>query len=250
MNPKYIGILVIPLLLAGCGRQRPNVAAAADSGPAASATAPAPTAPAALPENPQGQSPIQSAVPAQAPPAISASADRVQVSQPLTIPAHTRIRVRLAEALDTRRVRPGQRFTAYLDDPIVIGDHMVVPKGTAFEGRITESRNSGRLKGRAYLGLTLDGFQYGGISYSIGTGIDVRASGSHKTRNLALIGGGTGTGAAIGAIAGGGVGAAIGAGAGAAAGTTAAIVSGKKIVRLPAETVLYFSLRSAVTVGT
>src|SRR5580704_1936146 len=113
MSTKYIGILVIPLLLAGCGRQRPDVAAAADSGPAVSATVPD-----AQPANPQGQSPIQAAIPAETPAAINSSADRVQVSQPLAIPAHTRIRVRLAETLDTRRVRPGQRFTAYLDDPI------------------------------------------------------------------------------------------------------------------------------------
>ena len=166
----------------------------------------------------------------------------------LTIPANTRFRVRLAETLNTKYSHDGQRFAAYLDEPIVSGDRVVVPKGTRFEGRVVEAKRSGRLKGRAYLGLTLDSFRLHGARYTVVTAPDFRSSSSHKRRNVAAIGGGSGAGAAIGAIAGGGIGAAIGAGAGAVAGTTTAIITGKKDVRLPVETPLVFSLRAPVAV--
>ena len=183
---------------------------------------------------------------------IGAPAPAAEAAAPapaVTIPAGTRIRVRLARALDTRVSRAGERFTAHLDEPIVSGDRVIVPKGTTFEGRVVESRNSGRLRGRAYLGVTLDAFRLHGATYRVATQADYRSSQSHKKRNLGWIGGGSGSGAAIGAIAGGGVGALIGAGAGAAAGTTGALITGRKSVRLPAETTLIFSLRSPVRLG-
>jgi hypothetical protein len=160
------------------------------------------------------------------------------------IPAGTRVRVRLAQALDTRYVRSGSGFTATLDEPIVEGNRVLVPKGTPFHGVVTESKKSGRFKGRAVLQVTLRSFRLHGVTYAVATASDSRASGSHKKRNLALIGGGTATGAGIGAIAGGGPGALIGAGAGAAAGATTEFITGKKNVRLPVETEMVFRLRA------
>jgi hypothetical protein len=135
---------------------------------------------------------------------------------------------------------------AYLAEPIVSGDRVVVPKGTVFLGHVIEARRSGRFKGRAYLGVTLDSFQLRGATYQIATAPDIRSSKSHKKRNLAIIGGGSGGGAAIGAAGGGGVGALIGAGAGAAAGATGAFFTGRRNVTLPVEAPLVFSLRTAV----
>jgi len=240
MSRKSICFLAGALLLAGCSRQPGrSTVPAASTGPGAATTAQAVSPPSGNPEPVEGPAPpVQATLPPQTPPNGPA----------VTIPARTRIRVRLAESLDTRNSRPGRRFVAYLDEPIVSGNLVVVPKGTTFDGHVTEAKNSGRLKGRAYLGVTLDSFQLQGTTYSIATHADVRSSRSHRKRNLALIGGGSGAGAAIGAVAGGGVGALIGAGAGAAAGTTGALITGRKHVRLPAETTLTFSLRSAVTV--
>ena len=165
------------------------------------------------------------------------------------IPAGTTVHVRLAQSIDTKRNRAGDYFPATLDSPIIVGDRVVVPKGTRFTGHITESRQSGRLKGRAALGLELDSFQLHGKTYRVATESTVRTSSNHKRRNLAFIGGGSGAGAGIGAIAGGGIGALIGAGAGAAAGTTTAIITGKKNVRLPVESPLVFSLHRPVKFG-
>ncbi len=182
---------------------------------------------------------------ASLPPVVGRPADAPAL---MTLPAGTRLRVRLGRTLDTRRSRPGEPFVAYLADPVISGNRVLVPKGTAFTGHVVESRNSGRLKGRAYLGITLDSFRLNSRTYKIITAADFRASQSHKQRNLAIIGGGAGTGAVIGAVAGGGVGAVVGAGAGAAAGTTAAFITGRKHVTVPVETPLLFSLHRAVTV--
>jgi len=240
MRMKFIGSLAIAFLLIGCNRQ-PKVHTASAAGPDTATASPTQS------PSPDPEPVAKTAAPIEAtiPPADPDSTHAVRV----TIPARTRIRVRLAETLDTRRTWVGERFTAYLDEPIVSGNRVVIPKGTTFAGRVVESRSSGRLKGRAYLGVTLDTFQLGGATYKIATDADFRASRSHKRRNLALIGGGSGSGAAIGAVAGGGLGALVGAGAGAAAGTTGALITGRKNVRLPAETTLLFSLRSPLKLG-
>jgi hypothetical protein len=135
-----------------------------------------------------------------------------------------------------------------LDNPIVIGGRVVVPKGTPFTGAIVAAKSSGRLRGRARLEVRLHSFRMGGVAYRLATSANTRVSGSHKKRNLGLMGGGPAAGAGIGALAAGGTGALIGAGVGAAAGTTGALITGKKNVRLPVETPMVFALRSSVTV--
>jgi len=77
----------------------------------------------------------------------------------------------------------------------------------------------------------------------------VAHGGSHKRRNWGWIGGGTGGGAVIGALAAGGKGALIGSGIGAAAGTTTAFLTGKKDVRFSSERVLRFRLQQEATLS-
>jgi hypothetical protein len=161
---------------------------------------------------------------------------------PLTIPAGTPIEVRIDRALSTERNRAGDKFEATLDQPIVSGDRVMVPRGARMQGHVTTARPSGRLEGRAVLGVTLDTFEYNGRSTRISTNMDTKSSEAHKKRNIEVIGGAAGIGALIGAIAGGGRGAAIGAGAGGAAGTAGAAATGQFHVEVPAETVFTFRL--------
>ena len=167
----------------------------------------------------------------------------------VTLPAGTALRVRLDETLDTRQNRPGDPFVATLYEPVAVNGEAVIPRGTRFRGHLVESKASGRFKGRALMSLSLDSFQFGGRSYTIETSRFSETSGRHKKRNLVLIGGGGGTGAAIGAIAAGPAGALIGAGAGAAAGTAGAAITGKKHVHIPVETRVVFTLRSPVEIN-
>jgi hypothetical protein len=215
-------ICILLTALAGCNRQKIASVQAAENTTATSGAA-------------ENSTPAARADPAAVAP------------QPVTLPAGTRVRVRLQEALDTRRSRAGDRFTAVLDEPLVSGDRVIVPTGTEFAGHIVRSKPSGRFKGRAVLAVQLDSFTENGQTYPIRSTSSARASAGHKRHALAWIGGGSGGGAAIGALAGGGAGALIGAGAGAVGGTVASAITGKRQVHLPAEYELRFTLSEPVT---
>jgi hypothetical protein len=162
------------------------------------------------------------------------------------IPQGTDLRVRIDQPINTRHDRAGYVFHATLADPLVPNGETLLPRGTRFTGHVIESKPSGRLKGRAVLMLALDSFRLNGMEYHVSTASTTRVSGRHKKRNLALIGGGAATGASIGALAGGGVGALAGAAVGGVAGTASAVITGRKNVGVPAETLLTFPLRSSV----
>jgi len=164
----------------------------------------------------------------------------------ITLPQGTAVRVRLAQSIDTERNRAGDRFQATLDVPLVRDGRVIVPQGTMFYGHVTESKASGRFKGRAMLALRLDSFDMNGQNYSIRSTSPTRVSRGHVKHDVEWIGGGTAGGAGIGALAGGPMGAGIGALAGAGAGLTGGLITGKKQLRLPVETQLTFTLRSDV----
>ena len=171
------------------------------------------------------------------------------VPAPLVIPAGTAITVRLQDSLSSRYSVPGQRFDAVLDEPLAVDDHVMVPAGSLVTGHVTSARRSGRLRHPGELALTLDSVTVGDRQLSLATSNVVLRGGSHKKRNLAWIGGGTGGGALIGALAAGGKGALIGSGIGAAAGTTTAFLSGKKDVGFRAERRLQFRLNRQLTLA-
>jgi hypothetical protein len=246
-------IVIVPLaLLAACSRPNTPPTTGAQSAPA--------QAPAQVPAQTQAQAPPQPAPtanpepvepPPSAPPAASAAAPPENVREAavrpaVVIPRGARLRVRLDQTIDTRRNRPGDAFTATLSAPLLVNSDTVLPTGTRVRGHVTESAASGRMKGRARLGVTLDSFHAAGREHAIHTSAVERVGAAHKKRNGILIGGGAGLGAAIGAIAGGGKGAAIGALAGAGAGTAGAAATGKEELTLPAETALVFTLRAPV----
>ena len=232
-KPQYW--LTIPLLFAvGCAKSPApqQTAFQPDANPAGT--------PAAL--TPAPSDPVK---PSSLSPMGSAGAEE-QARRAVVIPRGTTIRVRLADSLSTTRNRAGDAFSATLDDPIEVDGQTVVPKGTTFNGHVVNAYSSGRLRGRADLGIELDSFVLNGKNYRISTSDVNRASASHKKRNALLIGGGTGFGALVGALAGGGKGALIGAGAGAAAGTAGAAFTGRRQVGLPVETRLAFRLEEPV----
>jgi len=107
---------------------------------------------------------------------------------------------------------------------------------------------SGRLKGRGSLQLALESVEVNGQEYNVETNSPRRVGGRHKKRNWALIGGGAGGGALIGALAGGGKGALIGGPVGAGAGTAVAFLTGKKDIHLHPETPLTFQLAEPLIV--
>lgn len=186
-------------------------------------------------------SPDAKADPAAVPPAPPAGA---APSTTISIPAGTLLEARVNETLSTASNRAGDAFTASLEAPVDIGGREVFPRGARLRGHVTTSRSSGRLEGRAVIGITLNAIESNGQFIPIATNLDTKTGEAHKKRNIEVIGGGAGLGALIGAIAGGGKGAAIGAAAGAGAGVAGDAATGKEQVQIPAETVFTFRLKS------
>jgi len=166
----------------------------------------------------------------------------------LVIPAGTQLRVRLDHSLSTSSSRPGDRFSGSLVETVFAGGRIALPLGIGVSGVVRQSAPSDRLKGRAILAVAVDRVDLDGRAYQLSTAPVVRASGAHKKRNWAMIGGGTGVGALIGGLAGGGSAALMGAGAGAAAGTIGAAATGRLQVGLSAESVLTFKLSQPLAV--
>jgi hypothetical protein len=170
---------------------------------------------------------------------------KVRAAKPdlVTVPEGTPLMVKLEQSVSTKYSRSGESFDATVIAPVVVGNQVVIPSGTPVEGRVVYAHPSGRLRGRAYLALTLDAMRLDQGSYELHTSTVSRASGSHKVRNIGWIGGGGGAGALIGALAAGGKGALIGGPVGAGAGLGIAVLTGKKQVTVPAEAAVTFRLR-------
>ncbi len=160
----------------------------------------------------------------------------------LSVPTGTLVSVRLQQTVSSSSARPGEEFAAVLDEPLVSEGKTIAPRGATVTGRVVAARQSGRLHNSGYLRLALVSVEVNGKAVPLHTSSVFVMGGAHKKRNLALIGGGTGAGALIGAIAGGGKGALIGSAVGAAAGTTGAYATGKKDVAFGAERRLTFRL--------
>lgn len=167
---------------------------------------------------------------------------------PVELAAGTVLRVRLNRSLSTSEERSGDRFTATLAEPIRAHNRVIVPKGAEVFGVVERAKASGRMKGRAEMELSLRAVRVGDKDVPISTAATVRVSTSHKKRNWMWIGGGSATGALIGGLAGGPAGALIGAGAGSAGGATGAALTGKKQLRIPAETLMAFRLSAPAKV--
>jgi len=171
-------------------------------------------------------------------------------SQTSIIPAGTPIRVRMIDALNSGKSKPGDVFNGTLETAIVDTDgHVVFPQGSDVKGRVSSVHVSGRLSDPGVLELQLVSINYGPRSVNVSAPPLVIKGQSHTSSNAGKIGGGAVTGAVLGGIFGGGKGAAIGAGAGTAAGTTVAAATGKREASVNSEAILDWTTDAEVTVG-
>ena len=165
------------------------------------------------------------------------------------IPSGTTIKVRVIDRLTSAEARIGDNFHATLEEPIMVNDKELYPRGADVTGRVVDVHQSGRLSEPGELDLVLSTVSSGGRTSSLRVTPLVMKGESHGKSNATKIGGGAALGAIIGAIAGGGQGAAVGTVAGGAAGTGAAAATGKKEVEIASETVLSFVTSTAADVA-
>jgi hypothetical protein len=165
----------------------------------------------------------------------------------VTIPSGTSLAVVINEGLSSKTNHAGDTFDASLASPVESGGHVVFPKDARVTGTVVNAVASGHLKTPAVLSITLNSIEANGTTYNISTRDISMSAKSHKGRDIAFIGGGSGLGALIGGLAGGGKGALIGGLAGAGAGTAGAYLTGKKDVAVRPEARMSFALTAPVT---
>ena len=184
--------------------------------------------------------PVESARPAT-------ESDARAKSAGITVPAGTKLLVRTIDAIDSDKNQIGDKFQASLEEPLVVADSVLAPKGTTVYGRLEQVKAAGQLSGKSELRLSLTGIVVKGQTVALTTGEYSLSGDSRSASTAKRVGGGAALGAVIGALAGGGKGAAIGAGIGAGAGTAVQVMTKGEQVHVPSETLLEFTLDQPVT---
>ena len=165
----------------------------------------------------------------------------------ITVPAGTRILIRLVDSIDSAKQKTGYRFSATLETNLQVEDTVVAPRGTTLYGRLAEASSAGRMSGSSELDLELTDIVINGTAYPLLTSTyEVKGKGEGGNTAKKVVGG-AGLGALIGGLAGGGKGAGIGALAGAGAGTAVAASKKGQQLQIPSETLLEFRLQQPVS---
>lgn len=183
-----------------------------------------------------------------APDRMAGGSKAASAAEALVIPSGTVLTVRLGDTLSSKTSQAGQVFTATLATPVDKGGEIVIPSGAAASGSVVAARPAGKFKGASLLQIKLESITINGRQHSIQTSSVARSEKGKGKRSAALIGGGAGAGALIGALAGGGKGAAIGALVGGGAGTAGSAFTGNRDVTLPAESAVSFKLEAPLEI--
>ena len=166
----------------------------------------------------------------------------------VTIPAGTTLSIQLGSTVSSASSAVEDAVHATVRRALVIDGRTVVPAGAAVSGYVSEATRSGRVKGRARIGLRFNALRVGDDRYAIRTAVIAREARGTKKKDAAKIGIGAGAGAVTGAIVGGKKGAAIGTAVGAGGGTAVVLATRGEEVSLPSGTVVTARLSEPVTI--
>ncbi|MBI2819171.1 MAG: hypothetical protein HYX73_04260 [Acidobacteria bacterium] len=154
----------------------------------------------------------------------------------------------MAESIDSDRNYAGETFRATVDSAVTVDGRVVVPQGAEAIGRLTSVIQPGRFRGRPVIMMELTALNFNGRSVGVLTSAHQEMGGSRGKETAMFAGGGGAIGTVIGTIAGGGVGFLLGSSIGAAGGAVVQAVRGPQPVRIPAESLMLFTVQSPVNV--
>lgn len=161
----------------------------------------------------------------------------------LTVPAGTKIPLALINSLNTKLSAEGDRVYLQTSFPIVIGGHIIIPKGSYVAGTVTEVKRPGKVKGKGEIFLRFDSLTLpNGVTRDFRARLGGSDTGDFDRQEGKIRGEGdrggdarrtaetTAAGASVGTVAGAaaghaGMGAGIGAAGGAAAGLASVLLS-------------------------
>lgn len=184
---------------------------------------------------------------ATTPAAAEPAAARVRT---ITIPDNTVLDVTLESSHASDTSRSEEAVRGVLDSAIVIDEVTAIPAGSVVTGHVTGAQESGKVKGRAELGIRFNEITFRSVTYDISTKPLYYIAEGTKKDDAVKIGVGAAAGAIIGAISGGKKGAAIGTAIGAGGGTAVVLATDGDEIRLAAGRKLKVSLTDPLIIRT
>jgi len=177
---------------------------------------------------------------------VAVSFIAVSHAEPITVPAGTEIIVNMVDGINSDYTGAGERFRAKVDDPVVVGNVVAIPRGADATVQVVTVTHAGTIKGSEAISIKLYNVTIKGKSYDVASDY-AQVKGPSKGDKTAKRTAGLGVaGALLGAVAGGGKGAAIGATVGASGGLAYSAAKGTKL-QIPPESRLTFVLRAPVS---
>jgi hypothetical protein len=248
MSRRLALLAILATCAVACSQQNPQ-AGASTSAPAQTAAADAQAAPPVATASPQANEPGTASARSAAAPEPAAAPKPASPPQPrfqeVTIPAGTSLAVTLLSNLASNNSQVEDPVKGSIANPVVVGGTTVIPEGTPISGSVTAVAESGRVKGRASIGLRFDRLTLGSEAHKIQTAAVTREAAADTKSDVKKGAVGTGLGAVVGGVAGGGTGAAIGAVAG---GVGTVLATKGSEVELPAGTALTVLLQEPLVV--
>src|SRR5438874_7491869 len=205
---------------------------------------------------------VSAASQASASPQAATLSTQTPVVKPLIVPAGTKVPISLKHAINTKSAREGDSVYAETTFPVVQDNHVLIPAGTYVQGKISNVKRAGRVKGRAEILIHFTTLIYPSGYTVLLPGSVENVPGADKTsvkdqegtirqdsqtgEKVGTVATSAGTGAVVGGLSRGGKGAAIGAGIGGAAGAAIAMLSRGNDVKLDAGTTIEMVIQRAV----
>src|SRR5438552_7237631 len=168
----------------------------------------------------------------------------------LTIPSGTKVPLALKQSISTKNARDGDAVYAVTTFPVVVDDRIVIPAGTYVQGRISNVKRGGRIKGRAEVLMHFSTLIYPSGYTVVLPGAVENVPGAEKTsmkdeegtirqdsqtgEKAKTVATAAGTGAVIGGLSNGVKGGLIGAGVGGGVGTAIGMLTRGNDVRMEA----------------
>lgn len=181
---------------------------------------------------------------------------------PLAIPSGTKVPLALKQSISTKNAREGDAVYAVTTFPVVINERIVIPAGTYVQGRISNVKRGGRVKGRAEVLMHFSTLIYPSGYTVVLPGAVENVPGAEKTsmkdeegtirqdsqtgEKAKTVATAAGTGAVIGGLSNGVKGGLIGAGIGGGIGTAIGMLSRGNDVRMEAGTTLEMVIQREV----
>jgi hypothetical protein len=179
----------------------------------------------------------------------------ISVMPAAEIPSGTHVLLKMVNSINTRTARDGDQVYLQTASPIAGDGKILVPPGTYVQGVVSHVKRSGKVAGRAELGIRLETLTLDGKSLKISprlTSVDSQETGQHVEEKENIVKQGSdyatdakqiailaGSGAGIGGLADRGwKGAGIGAGVGGAVGVASTLLTRGKEVELHQGTTL------------